>query len=72
LPALPSADLQANRSAVQFDPKRFWQKQRATIGDTRLIAGLVCGLLDQAASMRTSGPETLIVGRNHTHLFKQM
>jgi len=56
----------------ELDPDRFWQIHRATIVNTRAIAGVVRGLRDQADLKLKDRPETLTVSRNYTHLFKQM
>lgn len=56
----------------ELDPEQFWQIHRATIVNTRAIAGVVRGLRDQADLKLKGRPETLTVSRNFTHLFKQM
>jgi DNA-binding LytR/AlgR family response regulator len=56
----------------ELDPNRFWQIHRATIVNTRSIAGVTRGLRDQADLKLKSRTETLTVSRNFTHLFKQM
>lgn len=56
----------------ELDPEQFWQIHRATIVNTRAIAGVVRGLRDQADLKVKGRPETLTVSRNFTHLFKQM
>ncbi len=56
----------------ELDPNRFWQIHRATIVNTRAIAGVTRGLRDQADLKLKSRTETLTVSRNFTHLFKQM
>ncbi len=56
----------------ELDPDRFWQIHRATIVNTRAIAGVIRGLRDQADLKLKDRPETLTVSRNYTHLFKQM
>ncbi len=56
----------------ELDPKQFWQIHRATVVNTRAIAGVVRGLRDQADLKLKGRPETLTVSRNFTHLFKQM
>lgn len=56
----------------ELDPDRFWQVHRATIVNTRAIAGVVRGLRDQADLRLKDRPEVLTVSRNYTHLFKQM
>ena len=56
----------------ELDPARFWQIHRASIVNTRAIAGVVRGVRDQA-DLRVKGrPEILTVSRAFTHLFKQM
>lgn len=56
----------------ELDPNRFWQIHRATIINTRAIAGVVRGLRDQADLNVKGRREVLTVSRNFTHLFKQM
>ena len=56
----------------ELDPKQFWQIHRATVVNTRAIAGVVRGLRDQADLKLKNRAETLTVSRNFTHLFKQM
>lgn len=56
----------------ELDPKQFWQIHRATIVNTRAIAGVVRGLRDQADLKLKGRNEILTVSRNFTHLFKQM
>ena len=56
----------------ELDPDRFWQVHRATIVNTRVIAGVIRGLRDQADLKLKGRPEVLTVSRNFTHLFKQM
>lgn len=56
----------------ELDPRQFWQIHRATVVNTRAIAGVVRGLRDQADLKLKNRPETLTVSRNYTHLFKQM
>lgn len=57
---------------AELDPNQFWQIHRATIVNTKAIAGVVRGLRDQADLKLKTRPETLTVSRNFTHLFKQM
>ncbi len=57
---------------AELDPEHFWQIHRATIVNSRAIAGVVRGLRDQADLKLKGRPETLTVSRNFTHLFKQM
>jgi DNA-binding LytR/AlgR family response regulator len=57
---------------AELDPNAFWQIHRATIVNTKAIAGVVRGLRDQADLKLKNRPETLTVSRNFTHLFKQM
>lgn len=57
---------------AELDPNVFWQIHRATIVNTRAIAGVVRGLRDQADLKLKTRPETLTVSRNFTHLFRQM
>ena len=56
----------------ELDPKQFWQIHRATVVNTRAIAGVVRGMRDQADLKLKNRAETLTVSRNFTHLFKQM
>ncbi len=56
----------------ELDPDRFWQVHRATIVNTRVIAGVIRGLRDQADLKLKGRSEVLTVSRNFTHLFKQM
>jgi DNA-binding LytR/AlgR family response regulator len=57
---------------AELDPRQFWQIHRATVVNTRAIAGVVRGERDQADLKLRGRPETLTVSRNFTHLFKQM
>ena len=57
---------------AELDPRQFWQIHRATVVNTRAIAGVVRGLRDQADLKLKGRPETLTVSRNFTHLFEQM
>ncbi len=57
---------------AELDPRQFWQIHRATLVNTRAIAGVVRGDRDQADLKLKGRPETLTVSRNFTHLFKQM
>lgn len=56
----------------ELDPARFWQVHRATVVNVDHIAQVRRGLKDQAEISLRDHPETLIVSRNFTHLFKQM
>ena len=56
----------------ELDPHQFWQIHRATVVNTRAIAGVIRGAGDQAALRLNSRAETLTVSRNFTLLFKQM
>ncbi len=56
----------------ELDPARFWQVHRATVVNVDHIAHVRRGLKDQAEISLRDHPETLIVSRNFTHLFKQM
>ena len=56
----------------ELDPQQFWQVHRATVVNTRAIAGVVRGMRDQADLKLKGRTETLTVSRNFTHLFKQM
>ena len=57
---------------AELDGTRFWQIHRATIVNTRSIAGVVRGLKDSADLKLKNRPETLIVSRAYLHLFRQM
>ena len=57
---------------AELDSARFWQIHRATIVNTRAIAGVVRGLKDSADLKLKNRPETLIVSRAYLHLFRQM
>ena len=57
---------------AELDPRQFWQIHRATVVNTRAIAGVLRGLRDQADLKLKGRKETLTVSRNFTHLFKQM
>jgi DNA-binding LytR/AlgR family response regulator len=56
----------------ELDPDRFWQIHRATIVNVDHIAAVRRGLKDQAEVSLKGRPETLVVSRAFTHLFKQM
>lgn len=56
----------------ELDPARFWQVHRATIVNVDHIASVRRGLKDQAEIALRDHPETLVVSRAYTHLFKQM
>jgi DNA-binding LytR/AlgR family response regulator len=56
----------------ELDPAKFWQIHRATIVNVDYIASVKRGLKDQAEIALRDHPETLIVSRAFTHLFKQM
>jgi DNA-binding LytR/AlgR family response regulator len=57
---------------AELDPARFWQIHRATIVNVDRIASVRRGLKDQAEISLRDRPETLVVSRAFTHLFKQM
>ena len=57
---------------AELDGTRFWQIHRATIVNTRAIAGVVRGLKDSADLKLKNRSETLIVSRAYLHLFRQM
>jgi DNA-binding LytR/AlgR family response regulator len=57
---------------AELDTSRFWQIHRATIVNTRAIAGVVRGLKDSADLKLKNRPETLTVSRAYLHLFRQM
>ena len=56
----------------ELDPAKFWQVHRATVVNVDHIAGVRRRLKDQAEISLRDHPETLVVSRNFTHLFKQM
>jgi DNA-binding LytR/AlgR family response regulator len=56
----------------ELDPAKFWQIHRATIVNVDHIAAVRRGLKDQAEIALHNHPETLVVSRAFTHLFKQM
>ena len=56
----------------ELDPHQFWQIHRATVVNTRAIAGVIRGAGDQAALRLNSRAGKLTVSRNFTHLFRQM
>lgn len=56
----------------ELDPAKFWQVHRATIVNVDHIAAVKRGLKDQAEIALRDHPETLVVSRAFTHLFKQM
>jgi DNA-binding LytR/AlgR family response regulator len=56
----------------ELDPRRFWQIHRATIVNVDYIAGVRRGMKDQAEITLRDHPQTLVVSRAFTHLFKQM
>jgi DNA-binding LytR/AlgR family response regulator len=56
----------------ELDPAKFWQIHRATIVNVDHIASVRRGLKDQAEIALRDHPETLVVSRAFTHLFKQM
>ena len=57
---------------AELDGSRFWQIHRATIVNTRAIAGVVRGLKDSADLKLKNRGETLTVSRAYLHLFRQM
>jgi DNA-binding LytR/AlgR family response regulator len=57
---------------AELDTERFWQIHRATIVNTRAIAGVVRGLKDSADLRLRGRAETLTVSRAYLHLFRQM
>jgi DNA-binding LytR/AlgR family response regulator len=57
---------------TELDSARFWQIHRATIVNTRAIAGVVRGVKDSADLRLKNRPETLTVSRAYLHLFRQM
>jgi len=56
----------------ELDPAKFWQIHRATIVNVDHIVSVKRGLKDQAEVALRDHPETLVVSRAFTHLFKQM
>ena len=57
---------------AELDGARFWQIHRATIVNTRSIAGVIRGQKDSADLKLKGRPETLTVSRAYLHLFRQM
>lgn len=57
---------------AELDGTRFWQIHRATIVNTRAIAGVIRGQKDSADLKLKGRPETLTVSRAYLHLFRQM
>ena len=57
---------------AELDGTRFWQIHRATIVNTRSIAGVIRGQKDSADLKLKGRPETLTVSRAYLHLFRQM
>lgn len=57
---------------AELDPAKFWQVHRATIVNVDHIASVRRGLKDQAEIALRGHPETLVVSRAFTHLFRQM
>ncbi len=57
---------------AELDDARFWQIHRATIVNTRAIAGVVRGIRDSADLKLKERPETLVVSRGYLHRFRQM
>ena len=56
----------------ELDPAKFWQVHRATIVNVDHIASVRRGLKDQAEIAFKDCPETVLVSRAFTHLFRQM
>lgn len=57
---------------AELDPAKFWQVHRATIVNVDHIASVRRGLRDQAEIVLRDHPESVVVSRAFTHLFKQM
>ena len=56
----------------ELDPHQFWHIHRATVVNTRAIAGVIRAVRDQADLKLNSRTGTLTVNRNFAHLFRQM
>ena len=56
----------------ELDPEQFWQIHRATIVNTKAIAGVLRDFRGRQLVQLRNHPEKLEVSRNFTHLFKQM
>jgi DNA-binding LytR/AlgR family response regulator len=56
----------------ELDPKQFWQIHRATIVNTKAVAGTTRDFRGRQLVQLRNHPEKLEVSRNYTHLFKQM
>jgi DNA-binding LytR/AlgR family response regulator len=56
----------------ELDPEQFWQIHRATIVNTKAIAGITRDFRGRQLVLIKGSNEKLEVSRNHTHLFKQM
>lgn len=58
--------------AEELDPEQYWQIHRATIVNTKAIAGIIRDFRGRQLVQLKNHPEKLEVSRNYTHLFKQM
>jgi DNA-binding LytR/AlgR family response regulator len=56
----------------ELDPEQFWQIHRATIVNTKAIAGITRDFRGRQLVLIKGSNEKLEVSRNYTHLFKQM
>jgi DNA-binding LytR/AlgR family response regulator len=56
----------------ELDPELFWQIHRATIVNTKAIAGITRDFRGRQLVLIKGSNEKLEVSRNYTHLFKQM
>jgi DNA-binding LytR/AlgR family response regulator len=56
----------------ELDPEQFWQIHRATIVNTKAIAGVTRDFRGRQLVLIKGSNEKLEVSRNYTHLFKQM
>ena len=56
----------------ELDPEQFWQIHRATIVNTKAIAGVTRDFRGRQLVLIKGHSEKLEVSRNYTHLFKQM
>ena len=56
----------------ELDPEQFWQIHRATIVNTKAIAGITRDFRGRQLVLIKGSNEKLEVSRNYTHLFKHM
>src|SRR4029453_10342100 len=58
--------------AEEVDPQAFWQIHRSALVSVKQIAGVSRDVRGHLSVKLKHGPETLPVGENYVHLFKQM